>query len=102
MPTKEIYAFRAAMRWAWSHHPGKGYTILKTEFRERKLTLTPEYVAAFCAANTPGFVWDDPAATRRPLDKFGQPIWKESRVDTLRRAAWIKAAENLITHKEEP
>ena len=45
---------------------------------------------------------EDTARAKRPIDKFGQPIWSESRVDTLRRAAWIKAAENLITHKEEP
>ncbi len=104
MPTpKEVYALRAAMRWAWSRPPRPGtYTILRTEFRERKLILTPEYIAAFAAATTPGFSWDDPCATKRPLDKFGQPIWRESRLDTLRRAAWIKAAEELITITEDP
>jgi hypothetical protein len=93
----EVYAFRAAMRWAWERPPrANTYGILTIEFRDRKLTLTDPYIRAFKAANTQPFHWSDPSATCCPTNKYGQPEWNSAKIDRLRRKQWIAAAEALL------
>jgi hypothetical protein len=94
---KEIYAFRAAMRWAWDHPPAVNTCVaLRIEFRDRKLKLTLPYIRAFKAANTQPFHWHDPSATCHPTNKHGQPEWNSAKIDRLRRKQWIAAAEALL------
>jgi len=90
------YALRAALRFAWSRPTSN--CALVVECRERRCEISRVMRAVWIVRND--VPWSDPSATSRPLDKHGQPVWNEGKINTIRRRAWVAAVEATIDRLE--